>query len=285
MTLDLVRRGMALLEQALRESFGQDGEVDPVTMLPAPDKATLWELRAVLAQMEREAVGVDTGPRPGWCGDPYDDPDAPEAEIESLDGLSGFETAPTPGPATVEGPTQPGQPVTIGEGVTIERLDDNAAVEAPKPPINDRFPGRPDYVGPVTGVFGWVYHSSPCRGATVCTPRHTDYQTVLNRLKFVERQKEGREQRFFNMVRLDPSDLPDGVYDALVNGLAGIYNYRDELNNAVLKHIPDSVSGATWRPRIGEWGFDTSGADPIDPDVQASYIKRRDQLVASGWTK
>lgn len=141
-----------------------------------------------------------------------------------------------------------GEPVNVG-GLQVQRV---ASIEGtpPVPVVNDRFPGRPNYVGPQTGLFGYAYHSGQHRG-TLLVPSY-DYGTIDHRLRYITQEKGAVEHRFYLVVRLTADDLPAGLYDDIVSRVGNRGSqyflqddpkYAQPLAEAVQKYVPDSVSG------------------------------------------
>ena len=62
------------------------------------------------------------------------------------------------------------------------------------PPLNILFPGRPDYTGPTTGMFGLLHHTVLCESS----------HDVMERVRYVKKNKPKSEVaiRLHNMIYL-----------------------------------------------------------------------------------
>jgi len=66
--------------------------------------------------------------------------------------------------------------------------------------MNTKFPGRPDYTGPISGLFGLLHHDT----------LFEESNNVMRRVKYVRRTKPKTEVsiRLWNMIYLDPGEVP-----------------------------------------------------------------------------
>jgi len=76
---------------------------------------------------------------------------------------------------------------------------------------NVLFPGRPNYTGPISGLFGWVHHA----GQEGCIVERS--KDIQGRVDFIQLYKRKAENaiRLYSLVRIPEELIPERIRNAL----------------------------------------------------------------------
>mgnify|MGYP003393028010 CR=1 FL=1 len=100
---------------------------------------------------------------------------------------------------------------------------------------NQLFPGRPNYTGPKTGMFGLLHHRKLCEYS----------HDVMERVEYVKREKPEHEIaiRLHNMIYLGSCPTAakrDTLYAALTQAK------RDTLDAEIIAYIRERIPDCAW---------------------------------------
>lgn len=96
---------------------------------------------------------------------------------------------------------------------------------------NTLFPGRPDYVGPTTGMFGLLHHEILCESS----------HDVMERVAYVRREKSRNEvaTRLHNMIYLGGCEAAAKRAPLYADYKAKRAPLDAEIETYIRHHIPD----------------------------------------------
>lgn len=127
----------------------------------------------------------------------------------------------------------------------------------PDTEINDRFPGRANYVGPTTGMFGLLHHTLLCEFSW----------NVMERVKYVVEEK-------------DPHEIPTRLHNMIYLGdCEAAIKYHE--NEKVYRTKTAELDSGYWDNRCTLESYETLGerTAKLSP-LLAEYRRQRDALDA-----